>query len=99
MWKRWLAITQLCIKLNPFLYLARRNLYLAWMERASPLSIYLPAILSSIIAELATDCAHAHTECLQYECIAKVTKVILWLYAECIAKVTKVILWLCSITM
>ncbi len=49
------------------------------MERASPLSIYLPAVLSSIIAELATDCAHAHTECLQYEYIAKVTKVIQWL--------------------
>ncbi len=30
-------------------------------------------------AELAIDCAHAHTECLQYECIAKVTKVIQWL--------------------
>ncbi len=47
--------------------LARRKLYLAWMERASPLSIYLTAVLFSIIAELATDCAHAHTECLQYD--------------------------------
>ncbi len=62
------------IFLSVALALARRNLYLAWMERASPLSIYLTAVLSSIIAELATDCAHAHSECLQYECTAKVTK-------------------------